>query len=709
MNILENIAVTKLNKILITQINNKQNHPIAVKKFNKELSLIGYCLDSDLMKELSKLSLNELTSLRTETLSTLNEKIGNHVIHRHLRNDFPEHNFSQEELIRRTNSQDFLDKNKILDCGHIINNDFFLHTSEDCPLCKSSYNQLQLSSNGKADKICSSKVLTIGSKNDVLEYIRTLLRQKIVYSTEQKEIVSNVFSHLQKDVLSLLPDLIENKENMALLASHAYVLDSNFNIKNLVNTATDILRLAVAFSDGDVSLKDSSKFKLTRKQRKLIVSLLNDINNPLDDMKKYQQKWKILAHHLHAGEVQKHYPNALDLIFTIQNKPRTIKTFNSKVEMALAAKDLTNVLKSLATRPGVFARKIQEVLFKFPEQQELVINSFEHVVNKLTIKLKLELHSYFKNQYKQENRYFAPKGSIAKLMIVKNERKLSQTVCNKLVIILNKSLKQSYVGKIEKQKVFIDPLLKNILAPLTLRDMSKSVETIARGSSLGFDKMTTLRMFLYWKENETSGNLDVDLSALCLDEDKNYVNHISFTNLEELGAIHSGDVRSAPDGASEFIDLSVETLRKQKIRYIVMSVWSYSSQKFNQFECFAGIMKRENSASEFKTFDAKTVDMKFDLTGDTTANVPLVIDLKENKIIWSDLSLEGRTLEGNKLVSNYLSAIEDYTNFKPNLYDIANLICEANDSEFVSDKTNATLVFDLSWAKNIVKVNSEIL
>lgn len=708
MNTLETLALTKLNKIIISNQTN-ESHTIAVKKFNKELSALGFTLDSDLMKELEKVSLKDLKKLRTDTLETLNLKFGNYAMHKHLRSDFPNYEFSQKELLSKIFGSAFLENNTTFDCGHVINNEFFLHKNDACPLCKSSYNQLQLSSGGKADKICSQKVLTLGTTNDVLEHIRTLLRIKSSFNSEQKDTISGVFTFLQKEALTLMPDSIENKENLAFVSAQALFVDSSFVVYHLFSTATDILRLAVALSGGDVSLKEASKFKLARKYRKLIISLLNEVKNPLEDMKRYEQKWKILAHHLHAGEVQKHYTNALDAIFTIQNKPRTIKTFESKVEAQLVNKDLTKLLSLLESRPGVFARKVQDVLFKFNENEEQVINSFSKVLNQLTIKMRLELCAYFKNQYKQENRYFAPKGSIAKLMIVKNEKKLNKEVCLKLSALIESSLKNDYRGKIDAKKVFIDNSLKTILAPLTLRDMSKSVETIVRGSRLDYSHSHTLRMFLYWKDNEEAGNIDVDLSALCLDENKQYVSHISFTNLDSLGATHSGDVRSAPEGASEFIDLNIQKMREQNIRYIVMSIWSYSSQKFSQFECFAGIMNRENSSKEFKTFDPKTVEMKFDLTGETTANVPLIIDLKENKLIWSDLSLEGRTLEGNELIRNYLSAIEDYVNVKPNLYDVAKMICEANEAELTTNKSEADTCFDLAWAKDIVKVNSEIL
>ena len=64
-----------------------------------------------------------------------------------------------------------------------------------------------------------------------------------------------------------------------------------------------------------------------------------------------------------------------------------------------------------------------------------------------------------------------------------------------------------------------------------------------------------VRFFVYWKQREQV--TDYDLSVLLLDDDFVLAGQVSWTNLEELGAVHSGDIVEAPNGATEFIDLDL--------------------------------------------------------------------------------------------------------------------------------------------------------
>ena len=84
-----------------------------------------------------------------------------------------------------------------------------------------------------------------------------------------------------------------------------------------------------------------------------------------------------------------------------------------------------------------------------------------------------------------------------------------------------------------------------------------------------------IRFFLWWKEGKidgkATGRVDLDLSATIFRSNWKYMNHISYTNLKEakLGCCHSGDITSAPKGASEFIDIDLEKVRAAGGRYAV--------------------------------------------------------------------------------------------------------------------------------------------
>ena len=98
-----------------------------------------------------------------------------------------------------------------------------------------------------------------------------------------------------------------------------------------------------------------------------------------------------------------------------------------------------------------------------------------------------------------------------------------------------------------------------------------------------------MRFFVYWKQREQ--RTDYDLSVLLLDDDFLLAGQVSWTNLSELGAVHSGDITEAPDGATEFIDLD---LGRVSARYVVPQVNIYSGEGFDDAEeAFFGFMERE--------------------------------------------------------------------------------------------------------------------
>ncbi|MFC5789563.1 hypothetical protein ACFPPE_06810, partial [Agromyces tardus] len=73
--------------------------------------------------------------------------------------------------------------------------------------------------------------------------------------------------------------------------------------------------------------------------------------------------------------------------------------------------------------------------------------------------------------------------------------------------------------------------------------------------------------------------------------DSGDVTWLSYTSLRAVGGVHSGDITSAPDGASEFIDLD---LSKVRARYIVPQVNIYSGESFDEVEeSFFGYMLRD--------------------------------------------------------------------------------------------------------------------
>ena len=197
------------------------------------------------------------------------------------------------------------------------------------------------------------------------------------------------------------------------------------------------------------------------------------------------------------------------------------------------------------------------------------------------------------------------------------------------------------------------------------------------------------------------------------------IEHISYTNLRSARykAAHSGDITYAPEGASEFIDIDIDSAAKLGARYVIMNVYVYSGPNFDEHEvCYAGWMTREKVQSG-EVYEPKTVQQKVDLTAKSRNAIPVVFDLVERKAIWTDLSTSRRSFDGgNNIESNQatteqmLQAITSLDN-KVNLYELFSMHV-ASRGTVVETREEADTVFAMDEGVtpyDIATINSEYL
>lgn len=233
------------------------------------------------------------------------------------------------------------------------------------------------------------------------------------------------------------------------------------------------------------------------------------------------------------------------------------------------------------------------------------------------------------------------------------------------------------------------------------------MRTLVRGSKLAFgDDKNTVRFFIWWKEVEGdswNSRVDLDLSASAYSDRWSNKGAVTFYNLRESYAVHSGDITSAPNGAAEFIDVDINKAVSAGVRYIVMTVHGYTDQNFCDLpECFAGFMLREKPNSG-EVFDPRTVEDKADISMAARSGVPMIIDLVDRKVIWCDAALKTNRYDsywssGNTVASTR-GSIEllgkAFTNIqKPNLYDLFYLHALGR-GKVVTDESNADVVFSV--------------
>ncbi len=470
-----------------------------------------------------------------------------------------------------------------------------------------------------------------------------------------------------------------------------------------VDTPTDLLRLFAALTDSDVSLAAPIKFpKFNRRQRRFVVGHLNRCSNLAEDLVAYKGLWLALGRSLHLGEFAKKFPSVYKAFDSLRNGK--IQTYNGRVEEAFKAKNLDGLLELLAQRPGVFARRLHQALEleRTPARHSKVLPAFASVAEQVQLKNLLVMHSYFSTIEDSPLRTIINKRGKIRVMDNRQNR-LQQSVVQTLLGALTFAIEAVILENKEAwkadAKVWIDPALRKYTVPLQQRKASDGLLTLGRGSRMPLEDGAVLRLFVWWKEVEE--RTDLDLSLISYDDEMNYTGHVSYTNLASSGMQHSGDLQSAPKGAAEFIDIDLAAVRKGGSRYIATQILRYSGDKFSTCECCAGWMIRDKVSSNYKTFDIKTVQNKFDVTGAGAYAIPIIVDLQENEIIFVDLFMRGvgqyNRVEGAyQDISVVTKEIARMIETRPNMFDLATFHRDARGAESTEDRDQADITFGLS-------------
>ncbi len=547
--------------------------------------------------------------------------------------------------------------------------------------------------------VIQPKIIELGTIEEFKSIFSAICASKTSISSQDAEDMAWFVAHYGDEIEVLIPTEMPSKENRALLGAllmqqtgvAAPFLAANFQ------TATDILRLAVALSGGDVSLAKASKFAaISRAQRRTLLELLENCGSLLEDMKRRPMRWIRLGERLHIGEFKARFPKTFAAFDALRND-LPFSSFAGEVERQIETKNVTGALRLLAKRPGELARRLDHLLRLDAARQDQTLDTFARVAPALATPVLLQVGAHFRHRNAGHAlRTFFPKGQIAKVQAIDNRLPaLPAEVCERASQICDALCIERFRALPPLGACFLDPKLSDFLVPFSNRSAAKALRTLVRGSKLPIPEADTLRFFVWWKNGIE--RTDIDLSAAFFDADWKYVDVVSYYNLKSFGGHHSGDIVDAPRGAAEFIDVSRAKLAKSGVRFIVMSINSFTSQPFCDLpECFAGWMPRQKPNSG-EIFEAKTVADRIDIASDTRICLPAVFDLEKNQAIWLDIALKGapnwnnveNNLSGVSLMARALSDLQ-----RPDLYHLFSLHIQAR-GQIVADAESAETIFSL--------------
>ena len=639
----------------------------------KNIEPLGYTFSPQLIERLQTLSLDEMTGFYATLVETLRQLTGAHRAWKPMYPNFPQQVMEMNEWHLYFNA-----------IAHYVTNALPTYAKKErLPLLDQT----------------QPKIIELGSRDDFQSIFTRLVSSKTSISQSDKDDVAWLIEYSKDDIFALLPPEIALKENLAFVGAQLmrHTTQSADFLKNNFKIATDVLRLAVALSDGDVSLAESTKFKtINRAQRRLLLELLENCADPTEDMLRWKNRWIRLGEKLHVGEYAKLFPKSF-AAFDVLRNDKPFATFNRQIESAVEARDSDKLVEMLRARPGDFARRLDHLLRLDASGQDRVLDEFAQVASRVSTPVLLQLTAHFKHRNSGHTlRTFFPKGNVAKVQAIENKLpSLDEAVGAAVVRICENALVERFAALPSLGACFLDEKLRDFLVPFSARSAAKSLRTLVRGSKLDLPDAKVLRFFLWWRDGKQ--RTDIDLSATFFDANFIYKDIVSYYNLKNYGGHHSGDIVSAPQGAAEFIDVNLETLRAKDVRYVVMSINSFTEQPFCDLpECFAGWMARTHAASG-EIFEPRTVVDRIDIASDTQICLPLVADLQENRVVWMDIALRKypswnnveNNLSGVSLMARALTSL-----VKPNLYDLFALHIRAR-GELVSSRDAAQTVFGL--------------
>ncbi|MEU7423173.1 hypothetical protein [Streptomyces sp. NPDC040750] len=665
---------------------------VAARQFDAALASVGFKLSAELLERLAGLSEAAVVHTAKRTLRTVSEMVGDHVRHNAYFIDFPANVPDTEEFWMRCVAKALGDDksresvpaqpaNGVLDLLSLPTYGRYQHTYED-----------MLAAQDELIASAGDRITVLHLGRDLDDELTDLYLALAGSATPLGEDdLRDLKALAERCALGLQPEAIPVRENRAIINEARLGVGADL----LLDTVTDVLRLACALSGGDVTLREPTRFRaLSRPLRRGLLAGLDAVvaANPakLADVHAHREPFKRLGEHLHPHEYPR-WPHAAD-VFAVARGEKEAPSFDSRIEKLLDARDVRGAVESLTSAPGKLFRALDLLLRIAADQEErdavvaAVVQAAPHVSGRVVLSVREHLHNRARES--GEPRIFVNRRGRA--WVTPDFRPpVPAADRDRLIAALDAEMRRRLPAP---GRLLLGPDVLDVALPLSGRATAAGLGVLPRGSVSAVDG-EQLRFFVYWKQ--TRDRTDYDLSALLLHADYSTDSWLSYTSLSAVGGRHSGDITEAPDGASEFISLSLGRVRGT---FIVPQVNIYAGEGFEEVEeSFFGFMLRDDE-QKGRPFEPRTVRMKSELRGLGRVALPLVFQRGGDgrwRAKWLHLYLKGissanRVEENQASVSKVVRAIverEQLTvGYLVDLMSGGNTITDLWDGEPVPDE-----------------------
>ncbi|MFE5852836.1 hypothetical protein ACFQ61_06405 [Streptomyces sp. NPDC056500] len=590
---------------------------VAARQFDAALMSVGFKLSAALLERLSGLAEEAVVATAARTLETVREMVGDHVQHNAYFIDFPAHVPDTFEFWMQCIAEALVD-----------------NTSRDGTLAQLRFGIVDL--------------LTLPSYGNYQHAYAEMLaaHDELLPATGDRTTVLHLGDSVDTEVTALYLALAgsttplgtEGLRDLAVLAVHCVEgpqpeeipVRENRAVINvarlgagadlLVDTVTDVLRLACALSDGDVTLVAPTRLRsLPRRTRRALLAALDsvvaDVPAKLGDVTAHREAFKRLGERLHPHEFPR-WPRAAE-VFAVARGELKAPSFDSRVEALLQTHDIAGAARLLTAAPGKLFRCLDRLLRTCLTQAErdAVVAAAEQVAPRVSARVLLSVREHFHNRTREPDARRVFVNRLGRAQVTDDVRPpVPEADRTRLIAALDTEMRRRLPVP---GRLLIDPDVLDVALPLSGKATTAGLGVLPRGSLSPVDG-DLLRFFVHWKQTERS--TDYDLSALVLNASYETVVWLSYTALTSVEGEHSGDITNAPDGASEFINLRLDTVRGA---FIVPQVNIFSGEGFEEAEeSIFGFMLRD-AEQRGRPFEPRTVRMKSELRGPGRVALPL--------------------------------------------------------------------------------------
>lgn len=529
-------------------------------------------------------------------------------------------------------------------------------------------------------------VIGAGTEDDFLNIFTSLVSVNSSLTPDDLEVVKFFVS---SGAELRFPEVIPFKENLCTLAG--------MGLQVPVKTVTDVLRIAVHMSGGDISLpavppakirmnrwssslspnpyREAFKFKkFKRAERKYLLGLLENTNCDVREFVLKDSRWIRLGEILHPGEYASRFPKAAAMFDDIRNT--RVQSWYGEVDAAFKKSYRTGLLK-LSERPGEFVRRFDALLRNCKKADaQVLFNVLALVATNASNKVLYEMMTHFtKRNNPVVNRSVMIKGA-RKRTTLPDLPAIKQDHLDEIERIVKGALNSKFAQLEPLGKTWVDEELKKIPLPSNMRSMSSALKPVIRGQRvpIGNEDTKVIRAYVHWFDER--GSEDLDLTATLLGEPtptngRGKVMRIGWNGDKNTPqGCYSGDVRHRRGACAEYIDINIKGCLDSGYKYAVLDVRNFNGGSLADLkDCVFGYMEREKPKAN-EIFVPATLANSVRLQSSSANTIVVVIDIETKEYIFLDIDQDGIPVASANL-SEILDAIKPYTELpKFSVYDL---------------------------------------